>query len=157
MNSLPGGSCQGRRTEYPGPSYRACQACGLLRLTLAPLLHLLLDVDAVVVEHLLEHGQHAPSAAVLVAVGLKREEEERAVLVQPLAMVVDQRAAVEADQVLHGVECPCALVGVDPRLALGRFVRQFHAQIVERFDGIVELQNSLFVRLPYTVAIRFYP
>lgn len=98
----------------------------------------------------IEHGRFA-------AVGLKREEEERAFLVQMFASVVDKRAAVEANQVLHGVEGSGALVGVDPRLALGRFVRQFHAQIVERFDGIVELQNSLFVCLLYTVAIRFYP
>ena len=114
------GSCQGRRTE----SFRSITSSlpGDEGLLPTPLGHLLFDVDAVVVEHLFQCGKQAPAIAVLILFGLGREECERLVFVQPPPSVVDGRTVVKADEVLHRVECAGTLVGIYPRLALGRGV-----------------------------------
>lgn len=135
------GSCQGRRTE----SFRSITSSlpGDEGLLPTPLGHLLFDVDAVVVEHLFQCGKQAPAIAVLILFGLGREECERLVFVQPPPSVVDGRTVVKADEVLHRVECAGTLVGIYPRLALGRGVLHLEPLVVELLHGIVELGGIL--------------
>ena len=87
-------------------------------LLLTPLGHLALEVDAVVVEHLLQYSQESPSIAVTVHLGLGGDERQRLVFVQTLAGIIVCHTAVEADEVLHREEGSRTLVGINPRTAL---------------------------------------
>ena len=91
-------------------------------LFFAPLRHLLPDVDVVVRQHLFQDCQQPPALAVFVLFRLGRQESQRLVLVQTSSPVIDSRATVETDQVLHGEECSGTFVGIYPFLALGRVV-----------------------------------
>lgn len=49
----------------------------LLLLTLAPLFHFLAGIDAVVVQHLLQHGEQTPPVTFAVHFSLDPEERQR--------------------------------------------------------------------------------
>ena len=87
-------------------------------LLLTPLGHLALEVDTVVVEHLLQHCQESPAIAFAVHLGLGGDERQRLVFVQTLTGIIICYTAVEANEVLHREEGTRTLVGINPRTAL---------------------------------------